>query len=140
MQVEDNHHANVRAPAAARAATANDAASPPLPHDQCHPVTLKGVNVTGIAHDTDSYATRSSDNVTRMQNQGAVDTAGCEIITRQGSHTMPGLMAGYDFAPGWNATLNLDNVTNRKYIGNLYRDQGYYGAPCSWMLNVSRRL
>ncbi|WP_329741208.1 TonB-dependent siderophore receptor [Dyella sp. A6] len=74
------------------------------------------------------------------RDQDSVDTQGHEIVTRQGSYALLGLMAGYDFAPGWNATLNLDNVTNRKYINSLYWSQGYYGAPRHWMLNVSYRF
>ena len=74
------------------------------------------------------------------RDQDAVDTAGRKIITRQGSYALLGLMSSYDFAPGWNATLNLDNVTNRKYINSLYWSQGYYGAPRNWMLNVSWRF
>lgn len=70
------------------------------------------------------------------RDQGAVATDGSEIVTRQGGYAVLGLMAGYDFAPGWSATLNLDNVTDRKYLTSLYWGQAYYAAPRSWMLDV----
>ncbi|MDO1528166.1 TonB-dependent siderophore receptor [Fulvimonas sp. R45] len=74
------------------------------------------------------------------RDQGALDTQGREIVTRQGSYALLGLMAGYDFAPGWSATLNLDNLTNRKYLTSLYWDQAYYGAPRRWMLDLRYRF
>jgi outer membrane receptor for ferric coprogen and ferric-rhodotorulic acid len=74
------------------------------------------------------------------RDQGALDTQGREIVTRQGGYALLGLMAGYDFAQGWRATLNLDNVTNRKYLTSLYWSQAYYGAPRNWMLEVRYRF
>ncbi|WP_114240483.1 TonB-dependent siderophore receptor [Dyella sp. C9] len=68
--------------------------------------------------------------------QDAVSTSGNEIYTYQGSYAVLGLMAGYDFGQHWSTTLNLDNVTNRKYIASLYWQQGFYAAPRSYMLNV----
>ena len=70
------------------------------------------------------------------RDQDAVATDGSEILTNQGSYAVLVLMAGYDFGQHWSTTLNLDNVTNRKYIASLYWAQGYYAAPRSYMLNV----
>ncbi|WP_430391322.1 TonB-dependent siderophore receptor [Dyella sp. 20L07] len=70
------------------------------------------------------------------RDQGAVATNGSEIFTSQGSYAVLGLMAGYELNQHWSTTLNLDNVTNRKYIASLYWAQGYYAAPRSYMLNV----
>ncbi|MFC4764989.1 TonB-dependent siderophore receptor [Dyella koreensis] len=75
-----------------------------------------------------------------VRDQGALDTQGREIFTRQGSYALLGLMANYSISPSWSATLNVDNLTNRKYIASLYWAQGYYGAPTNWQLNVTYRF
>lgn len=75
-----------------------------------------------------------------VRDQGVLDTLGREIYTRRGSYALLGLMANYDFSPSWSATLNADNLTNRKYITSLYWAQGYYGAPTNWQLNVTYRF
>jgi outer membrane receptor for ferric coprogen and ferric-rhodotorulic acid len=77
---------------------------------------------------------RWQDRIYRDQQAVALD--GSEIFTTQGSYAVLGLMAGYDFGQHWSTTLNLDNVTNRKYIPSLYWDQGFYAAPRSYMVNV----
>jgi outer membrane receptor for ferric coprogen and ferric-rhodotorulic acid len=77
---------------------------------------------------------RWQDRIYRDQQAVALD--GSEIFTTQGSYAVVGLMAGYDFGQHWSTTLNLDNVTNRKYIPSLYWDQGFYAAPRSYMVNV----
>lgn len=59
---------------------------------------------------------------------------------RQDAYALLGLMARYDFAPGWSATLNLDNVTDEKYLTSLYWEQGYYGAPRHVSLTVGYRF
>lgn len=74
------------------------------------------------------------------RDQDAVDPQGHEIITRQGSYGLLGLMARYDFDPAWSATFNVDNVTDKKYINSLYWAQGYYGAPTHYSLNVTWRF
>lgn len=74
------------------------------------------------------------------RDQDAVDTSGDEIITRQGSYALLGLMTSYDFTPKISATLNLNNVTDRKYINSLYWAQGYYGAGRNWWLSVNYRF
>lgn len=75
-----------------------------------------------------------------VRNQDALDTQGRPIFTRQGGYALLGAMASYDFSPAWNATLNVDNLTNRKYITSLYWAQGFYGAPVNWQLNVSYKF
>ncbi len=77
---------------------------------------------------------RWQDRIYRDQQAVALD--GSEIFTTQGSYAVLGLMAGYDFGQHWSTTLNIDNVTNRKYITSLYWAQGFYSAPRSFMLNV----
>jgi outer membrane receptor for ferric coprogen and ferric-rhodotorulic acid len=65
---------------------------------------------------------------------------GASTRIRQDSYALLGLMARYDFAPGWNATLNLDNLTDEKYLTSLYWEQGYYGAPRNVSLTVGYRF
>ena len=59
---------------------------------------------------------------------------------RQDSYAVLGLMAGYRAANGWEATLNLDNITDEKYLASLYWEQGYYAAPRSVSLTVGYRF
>ena len=56
--------------------------------------------------------------------------------TRQGSYALLNLMARYDFNKQWHTQLNVDNVTDKKYLNSLYWDQGFYGAPRSLMLTA----
>ena len=51
------------------------------------------------------------------------DVAFPETRIEQDAYTIVGLMARYEFADRWSATLNLDNVTDEKYIPSLYWDQ-----------------
>lgn len=81
---------------------------------------------------------RWQDRIWRDQN--ATDTSGNEIYTWQGSYALLGLMTSYDFSPKISATLNLNNVTDRKYINSLYWSQGYYGAGRNWWLSVNYRF
>lgn len=81
---------------------------------------------------------RWQDDISR--DQGVVATNGDEIVTRQGSYALLGLMGSYDFSPKISATLNLNNVTDRKYINSLYWAQGYYGAGRNWWLSVNYRF
>lgn len=46
----------------------------------------------------------------------------------------------HDFAPGWSATLNLDDLTDEKYLTSLYWEQGYYGEPRNASLTVGYRF
>ncbi|MDH5824171.1 TonB-dependent siderophore receptor [Luteimonas sp. RD2P54] len=59
---------------------------------------------------------------------------------RQDSYAVLGLMAGYRTGNGWEATLNLDNLTDEKYLGSLYWEQGYYAAPANASLTIGYRF
>lgn len=61
---------------------------------------------------------------------------GAGTTTRQGSYALLNLMARYDFNKQWHTQLNVDNVTDKKYLNSLYWDQGFYGAPRSLMLTA----
>ncbi|MBD3655451.1 TonB-dependent siderophore receptor [Marinobacter sp.] len=78
------------------------------------------------------------------QVQGVATTganAGQTIVTEQDSYALLDLMASYDFARNWNATLNVNNVTDEKYIESLKKfgasAQGFYGEPANANLTVS---
>ncbi|MBW7472693.1 TonB-dependent siderophore receptor [Marinobacter sp. M216] len=78
------------------------------------------------------------------QEQGVATTgpnAGATIVTEQDSYAVLDLMASYDFARHWNATLNVNNVTDEKYIESLKKfgasAQGFYGEPANASLTVS---
>ncbi|WP_218626623.1 TonB-dependent siderophore receptor [Pseudomonas sp. dw_358] len=56
---------------------------------------------------------------------------------RQNAYALVDLMASYDIDSHWNASLNFDNITDRKYLLSLYsQTAGSYGAP----RNVSATL
>lgn len=82
-------------------------------------------------------ALRWQDDIERAQ--GATAT-GTPIVTRQDAYATLGLMAGYRFANGWDATLNIDNATDEKYLTSLYWAQGFYAAPRSVALTVGYRF
>lgn len=61
---------------------------------------------------------------------------GAGTTTKQGSYALLNLMARYDINKQWHTQLNVDNVTDKKYLNSLYWDQGFYGAPRSFMLTT----
>jgi len=58
----------------------------------------------------------------------------------QPAYAVLGLMARYDFAERWSATLNLDNATDKKYLPSLYWEQAYYAAPRNVSLTLAYRF
>jgi len=78
------------------------------------------------------------------QTQGAATAgpnAGKTIITEQKNYAVVDLMASFEFARNWKTTLNINNVTDEKYIESLKKigtsAQGYYGEPANASLSVS---
>lgn len=51
--------------------------------------------------------------------------------TTQDDYTLVNLMTSYDWTRNLTTTLNLNNVTDEKYLNSLYVGQAYYGAPRS---------
>jgi len=49
------------------------------------------------------------------------------------------LRARYQFNRQWSATLNLNNVLDKKYYASTNVYSNYYGAPFSAMLGVNYR-
>ncbi|MDX5299112.1 MAG: TonB-dependent receptor, partial [Gammaproteobacteria bacterium] len=58
-------------------------------------------------------------------------------VVKQDSYALLNLMASYDIATHWQAAINLNNVTNEKYLTSLQWDQSYYGAPRNASMTLS---
>ena len=69
--------------------------------------------------------------------------SGTELDTnsnvRQNAYALVDLMASYDFDDHWSTSLNIDNVTDRKYLLSLYQSAGStnYGAPRNLTASVT---
>lgn len=64
----------------------------------------------------------------RWQAKSSVDQ-GSGITTTQPSYAVLGLMARYQLGKNLSLSLNLNNVTDKKYLTSLYWTQSYYAAP-----------
>ncbi len=60
-------------------------------------------------------------------------------ITEQDSYSLVNAFATYRFSERLSATVNVNNITDEKYINSLYWDQGYYGAPRNFSVSVDWR-
>ncbi|MBD1599448.1 TonB-dependent receptor [Pseudomonas sp. CA3A] len=67
---------------------------------------------------------------TRVSWQSAVQSDSLSYV-RQNAYALVDLMASYDIDPHWSTSLNLNNVTDRKYLLSLYQSatSANYGAP-----------
>lgn len=72
--------------------------------------------------------------------RGAFLADGSAVAIGQDAYALLGLMARYEFGDAWSATLNLDNLTDEKYLPSLYWEQGFYGAPRSASLTLAYRF
>ncbi|WP_256669787.1 TonB-dependent siderophore receptor [Pseudomonas sp. OIL-1] len=61
---------------------------------------------------------------------------GAGVTTRQDEYALVDLMASYDISENLSASLNVNNITDEKYLNSLYWDQVYYGAPRHAMLTL----
>ncbi|MDN3522201.1 TonB-dependent siderophore receptor [Halomonas ramblicola] len=59
--------------------------------------------------------------------------------TRQEAYAVVDLMASYDFSDNLTASLNVNNVTDEKYLTSLKWDQSFFGAPRHAMVNLTWR-
>ncbi|PRY68271.1 TonB-dependent siderophore receptor [Halomonas ventosae] len=59
--------------------------------------------------------------------------------TRQDAYALVDLMASYDISDSLTASLNLNNVTDEKYLTSLKWDQAFHGAPRHVMANLTWR-
>ena len=64
---------------------------------------------------------------------------GQQIESAQSGYALVDLMARYQFSRQWSATLNLNNVFDKKYYASTNVYSNYYGAPFSAMLGVNYR-
>jgi outer membrane receptor for ferric coprogen and ferric-rhodotorulic acid len=60
---------------------------------------------------------------------GLLTTAGQQIRISQSGYALIDLLAKYSLTRNLDVSLNLKNVTNRKYLNAINFDQAYYGAP-----------
>ncbi|WP_114417594.1 TonB-dependent siderophore receptor [Marinospirillum perlucidum] len=58
-------------------------------------------------------------------------------VAEQEAYALADLMAVYQWTDSLKMSLNLNNITDEKYINSVYWDQAYYGAPRSAQLSVS---
>lgn len=72
----------------------------------------------------------------RWQSSTELDT---NSAVRQDAYVLVDLMASYDIDDHWNTSLNLNNVTDRKYLLSLYQAAGStnYGAPRNLTASVT---
>jgi outer membrane receptor for ferric coprogen and ferric-rhodotorulic acid len=56
---------------------------------------------------------------------------------KQDAYALIGLMTRYDIDDHWSTQLNLNNLTNEKYLQSLRFDQSNYGDPRNFMASVS---
>ncbi|OUR91767.1 hypothetical protein A9Q81_17375 [Gammaproteobacteria bacterium 42_54_T18] len=67
-------------------------------------------------------------------------TIATDIESKQDAYALFNIMASYEFNDNLNTQLNVNNVTNEKYLTSLYWPQGYYGTPRSYQLSVNYKL
>ncbi|MEX3773840.1 TonB-dependent siderophore receptor [Pseudomonas sp. MYb118] len=67
---------------------------------------------------------------TRVQWQGSTEVDSNDRV-KQSAYALVDLMASYDFDEHWSTSLNMNNVTDQKYLLSLYQAAGStnYGAP-----------
>jgi outer membrane receptor for ferric coprogen and ferric-rhodotorulic acid len=75
---------------------------------------------------------------TRLRWQSGIENDDNSRI-RQNAYALVDLLGSYDFDEHWSTQLNLNNLTDRKYLLSLYNNatSGNYGAPRNATLSVS---
>ncbi|CAM4168765.1 TonB-dependent siderophore receptor [Pseudoalteromonas ostreae] len=61
-------------------------------------------------------------------------------VTKQDAFGILNLMATYNITDNVGISLNINNVTNEKYIQSLFWSQGYYGAPRNYAISINWQL
>ena len=59
------------------------------------------------------------------------------IVIRQKDYALLNLMARYDINKHLSTSVNVNNVTNEKYLNSLYWTQAYYGAPRNFTVSLN---
>ena len=70
----------------------------------------------------------------QYQSHVSYDTSGTAY---QGGYAVVGLMARYDFSKNWSASLNLNNIFDRKYLNSVSQGSGYYAAPANGSITLN---
>jgi outer membrane receptor for ferric coprogen and ferric-rhodotorulic acid len=99
-------------------------------------VTHKVPEVDGL---TFGLNYRWQDDTKRVQVRDAATNAAL-ITTTQDAYGLLNLMATYDINDNMSVNLNVNNVTNEKYIHSLFWAQGYYGAPRNYSVSFNWQL
>ncbi len=73
----------------------------------------------------------------RWQDDIERDRDSADGKTRQDAYALVDLMASYDFSDSLTGSLNVNNVTDEKYLTSLKWDQAYYGASRHVMANLT---
>ena len=78
------------------------------------------------------------DDIYRVQDTITVGAnAGQNAITTQKAYSLINLMTSYKINRNFDISLNINNITNEKYLTSLYyKNQSYYGAPTSAYLKL----
>jgi outer membrane receptor for ferric coprogen and ferric-rhodotorulic acid len=58
-------------------------------------------------------------------------------LIEQDSYALVDAFVSYDINKHLNASFNLNNITDEKYLNSLYWDQAYYGAPRNVMASLT---
>lgn len=70
---------------------------------------------------------------------GGLTPAGDPIRLDQGDYVLADLMGRYELTPNVALSVNVRNVTNKRYLSALTFDQSYYGAPRTVLGTISFR-
>ncbi len=84
---------------------------------------------TSIQYQSDFY----------FQPPGGFTPAGDPIRLDQGDYVLADLMGRYELTPNVALSVNVRNVTNKRYLSALTFDQSYYGAPRTVLGTISFR-
>jgi outer membrane receptor for ferric coprogen and ferric-rhodotorulic acid len=74
---------------------------------------------------------------TRVSWQSGIQSDATSVV-RQNAYGLVDLMAGYDIDSHWSTALNLNNITDRKYLLSMYsQTASSYGAPRNLTASVT---
>ena len=65
------------------------------------------------------------------------DTIRTESSVTQDSYVLVDAFVSYDFNKHLKASVNVNNITDEKYLNSLNWDQAYYGAPRNVMASLT---
>lgn len=65
---------------------------------------------------------------------------GTKIKREENSYLIANLMANYKLNRNLDIKLNINNITNKKYISSLYSSEGVYGTPRSAYLSLKYKF